>query len=66
VSKKLRVRQVRSSIGRPLRQKRTLWALGLRKIGSMNDLPDNAQIRGMVRSVRHLVHAEPLEGDPDA
>jgi large subunit ribosomal protein L30 len=66
VPKKLRVRQVRSSIGRPKRQKRTLLALGLRRIGSSRELPDNDQVRGMVRSVSHLVHVEDIEEESNA
>ena len=63
--KKLKVKQVKSSIGRPKRQKRTLLALGLRKMGSSRELPDNDQIRGMIRSVRHLVHVETPEEKPN-
>ena len=53
--KTLRVRQVRSGIGFALRQKATLRALGLEKLGRVRDLPDNPQVRGMIAKVCHLV-----------
>ena len=49
------VRQVRSGIGFPVRQKNVLRALGLGRIGRERVHPDNAAIRGMVSSVCHLV-----------
>ncbi len=53
--KKIRVRQVKSGIGFSENQKRTLRALGLTKIGREVVHPDNPQVRGMVRTVTHLV-----------
>jgi len=53
--KTLRVKYVRSCIGYPLRQKRTLWALGLRRLGEEVRVTDNDAVRGMVRKVSHLV-----------
>ena len=52
---KIQIKQVKSRIGRPERQKRTLDALGLRKMNQVvvhNATPD---IMGMVNKVRHLV-----------
>lgn len=49
------VRQVRSGIGFDKTQKATLKALGLGRIGKRRQLPDNPQIRGMIRKVPHLV-----------
>jgi len=49
------VRQVRSGIGFSARQKATLRALGLEKLGRVRELPDNPQVRGMVAKVSHLV-----------
>ncbi|NLD74191.1 MAG: 50S ribosomal protein L30 [Chloroflexi bacterium] len=56
--KKIRVTYVRSAIGRLERQKRTIVALGLRRLGDTVDLPDSPSVRGMVASVSHLVEVE--------
>jgi large subunit ribosomal protein L30 len=49
------VRQVRSAIGNKPKNRGTLRALGLRKIGDSNVLPDRPEIRGMIARVPHLV-----------
>ncbi|MBM3805426.1 MAG: 50S ribosomal protein L30 [Actinobacteria bacterium] len=49
------VKQVRSQIGIMPKTKATLRALGLRKIGDVNTLPDRPEIRGMIARVPHLV-----------
>ena len=59
--KKIKVTQVRSGIGRPLRQKRTLQALGLRKMHHSVEKEATPQILGMVAKVSHLVTVEELE-----
>jgi len=51
----LRVTQTRSSIGTKPKQRGTLRALGLRRLGQSNDLPDRPEIRGMLAKVPHLV-----------
>ncbi|MCQ2297967.1 MAG: 50S ribosomal protein L30 [Bacteroidales bacterium] len=51
----IKIKQVRSKIGRPADQKRTLQALGLRKINHTREVVDNPQIRGMIAKVKHLV-----------
>lgn len=51
----LRITQVRSAIGRPADQGKTLKALGLGKIRRTVVKPDNASIRGMIFKVKHLV-----------
>lgn len=51
----LEVRYTRSAIGRPERQRRTLRALGLRKINDTVRHQDSPTIRGMVAQVDHLV-----------
>jgi large subunit ribosomal protein L30 len=51
----IRIRQIRSGIGFPETQKRTLRALGLGRIGRERVQPDNAAVRGMVVAVGHLV-----------
>ncbi|HAN77885.1 MAG TPA: 50S ribosomal protein L30 [Bacteroidales bacterium] len=57
---KLRVKQVRSRIGAPLRQKRTLDALGLRKMNATVEVEATPQVKGMVNAVRHLVTVEEI------
>jgi large subunit ribosomal protein L30 len=52
---KLNVRQVKSGIGFDKTQKATLKALGLGRIGKSRQVPDNPEIRGMIRKVTHLV-----------
>nr|WP_314010215.1 50S ribosomal protein L30 [Cryptobacterium curtum] len=51
----LHVKQVRSTIGRPATQERTLKGMGLGRIGKERDLPDNESTRGMIFKVKHLV-----------
>lgn len=58
---KLRVTLVRSGINRPESHKRTIARLGLRKRGRTVVLPDNPAVRGMIRSVSHLVKVEAAE-----
>ncbi|HOP41942.1 MAG: 50S ribosomal protein L30 [Flavobacteriales bacterium] len=55
---KLIITQVRSQIKCPARQKATLRALGLGRIGKRNELEATAQVRGMVEKVHHLVRVE--------
>ena len=49
------VRQTRSAIGNKPKNRGTLRALGLRKIGDTNVLPDRPEIRGMLARIPHLV-----------
>ena len=51
----IKIQQIKSRIGASADQKRTLQALGLRKIGQVVEKEDTADIRGMVRKVHHLV-----------
>jgi len=51
----LRIRQVGSGIGFDKTQKATLKALGLGRVGKSRRVPDNPQIRGMIRKVTHLL-----------
>jgi large subunit ribosomal protein L30 len=55
---KLKITQVRSGIGKPARQKRTLVALGLRRMHQTVELEASPQIMGMIEKVRHLVKIE--------
>lgn len=52
---KIKVKQTRSRIGSPKDQKRTLDALGLRKMNKVVEHDDTATIRGMINKVQHLV-----------
>jgi large subunit ribosomal protein L30 len=54
----IKITQVRSIINRPARQKRTMEALGLRKINHSVVHTANAQLIGMVKQVSHLVKVE--------
>jgi len=54
----LLVTQVRSAIGVKPKHRGTLRALGLRKIGAQNVLPNRPEIRGMLARVPHLVTVE--------
>ena len=56
--KTLKIRQVRSAINRHESQKRTIRALGIRRMQHQVTQPDNPQIRGMIYKVRHLVEVE--------
>lgn len=58
--KKLRVKLTKSPIDRSKRHKLTLKALGLNYLGQERILPDNAQVRGMVRQVSYMVRVENL------
>ncbi len=56
----LKVTQVRSAIGSKPKQRGTLRALGLGRIGRANVLPDRPEIRGMLAKVPHLVSVEEI------
>jgi large subunit ribosomal protein L30 len=58
--KKIRITQVKSVIDRPERQKRTIEALGLRKLHSSVEVEATPQILGMVRKVSHLIRVEEI------
>ena len=57
----VRVTLVRSTIGTKPKQRGTVRALGLGKIGSTNVLPDRPEIRGMLARVPHLVRVEEMQ-----
>ena len=58
---KIRIKQVRSKIDRPERQKRTLEALGLKKINQVVEQEATPQILGMVNAIKHLVEVEEVK-----
>ena len=59
-NKQVKVTLVKSPIGYNKKQARVVKALGLRKMNSSHILPDNACVRGMVKTVNHLVKMEEL------
>lgn len=61
MSNKLKITYVKSAIGYNIRQKRTIEALGLRRLGDVVEQEDNPVIRGMVRKVGHLVQVEEVK-----
>ena len=61
MAKVLRITLVRSPIGYSVRQKRTVRALGLRKMNQVVERPDNPAVRGMVERIPHLVQVEEVE-----
>jgi len=58
--KKIKITLVRSPIGNSERQKSTVRALGLKKVGSQVEKVDTLAIRGMLSKVNHLVEIETL------
>ena len=56
--KKLKITKIKSVIGRPERQKRTMQALGLGKLQSSVEVEATPQILGMVKKVNHLIKVE--------
>ena len=52
---KLKVTLVKSTIGAVPKHKKTVEAMGLRKLNKTVELPDNAATRGMIQQVQHLV-----------
>ncbi len=58
---KIKVTQVKSKIGRPERQKRTIAALGLKKINHSVEHEATPQVLGMVKQVAHLLKVEEIK-----
>lgn len=58
--KRIRVTLVKSPIGYNADQRRTAVALGLNKLNSSNELPDNGAVRGMIFKIKHLVRVEEI------
>jgi large subunit ribosomal protein L30 len=58
---KLRVTQVRSTVGKPPRQRHTVRALGLRRVRHTVTHEDRPEIRGMLAKVNHLVQVEEVK-----
>ncbi|GFI25772.1 50S ribosomal protein L30 [Lachnospiraceae bacterium] len=60
MAEKLKITLIKSTIGAVPKNKKTVVALGLNKIGKTVEMPDNASVRGMIRNVRHLVKVEEI------
>lgn len=56
----IKIKLIKSVIDRPERQKRTVKALGLGKIGSIKEVENTPQIAGMVATVQHLLEVTAL------
>ena len=61
MAKMLRIMLVRSPIGYSIRQKKTVRALGLRKLNQVVEHPDNPAMRGMCNKISHLLRVEEVE-----
>ena len=59
--KKIKVTQVKSTIDRPERQKRTMEALRLKKMNASVEVESTPQILGMVNKVNHLIRVEEVK-----
>lgn len=57
---KIKITQTKSAIDRPADQKRTLHALGLKKLNASKEVEATPQIEGMVNKVKHLVKVDRL------
>ena len=58
MAEKLRITLVKSTICAVPKHKKTVEALGLRKLNKTVEMPDNPAVRGMIQQVRHLVKVE--------
>lgn len=58
---KLKITQTRGLVKKPKRQRRTMAALGLRRIRQSVVKEDTPQLRGMIERVQHLVNVEEVE-----
>ena len=56
----LKITLVKSTIGAVPKNKKTVEALGLKKIGASVERPDNKAVRGMIQQVRHLGKVEEI------
>lgn len=63
MAKKVKIKQIKSTIGRLKNQRLTVKALGLKKIGCTVIHEDSAPIRGMINTVKHLVLVEDVGGE---
>ena len=55
---KVKIKLVRSTIGKPKNQKETAYALGLRKMNQVVEVESTPQVDGMIRKIKHLIAIE--------
>lgn len=60
MAEKLKITLVKSTIGAVPKHKKTVEALGLKKLNKTVEMPDNDAVRGMIWQVRHLVKVEEI------
>jgi len=57
----LKIRQVRSSVGGKQNQRDTLRTLGLKRVGDETTREDRPEVRGMIKTVSHLVAVQEVD-----
>ena len=57
---KLKITLVKSTIGASPKHRKTVEALGLKKLNKTVEMPDNAATRGQIQQIRHLVKVEEI------
>jgi large subunit ribosomal protein L30 len=57
----LKIRQVRSSVGGKQNQRDTLRTLGLKRVGDVTTREDRPEVRGMIKTVSHLLAVEEVD-----
>ena len=60
MAKKLKIKLIRSTIGRIPKHRRTVAALGLRKINQIVEQDDSSVIQGMVKSISYMLEVEEI------
>ena len=60
MAEKVNITLVKAPIGAIPKHKKTLEALGLKKVNKTVEMPDNACVRGMIKQVNHLVKVEEI------
>lgn len=63
MAKKIKITQIRSAIGKLENQKRTIRALGIKKMNYSVVQEDTPVIRGMINEVKHLIKIEEIDGE---
>ena len=58
---RIKITQIKSPIGRNIKQKATLISLGLNKINRERTLDNNSAIKGMINKVKHLIKVEEVK-----
>lgn len=61
MARKLKVTQIRSTIGKPETQRATIKGLGLGKLHRTVTVDDTPSMRGMIKKIMHLVHVEEID-----